>query len=240
MGVGFRMKFVEKIAKTVEDAITKGLLDLMVTRDDVNIEILEKGSKGFLGIGAKDAKVRLSVKEKENQSVLEEVELETPTISTEAVDPVEIGEKFLADILEKMDIEAEIETRVTKEQVNMEISGNKMGLIIGKRGENLDALQYLVNLVVNKNAEKYVRVIIDTENYRARREETLRKLAHRLAKKASQTKQRVVLEPMNPYDRRIIHSSLQHSKIAKTYSEGKEPYRKVVIIPKHNNENNTK
>lgn len=241
------MKFVEKIAKTVDDAVTEALLDLMVTRDDVEIEIIEKGSKGFLGIGAKDAKVKVTVKEKE--SVFEQLEIEKPSINiedlkeqleevTEKVDPVQVAETFLTDVLKKMDIEAEIETNVTKDHIKMNVSGNKMGLLIGKRGETLDSLQYLVNLVVNKNTEKYTRVVLDTENYRQRREETLKKLAFRLAKKASQTKERIVLEPMNPYDRRIIHSALQNSKTVKTYSEGKEPYRKIVIIPANSNESN--
>lgn len=227
------MKFVEKIAKTVDDAVTMALLDLMVTRDEVEIDIIEKGTKGFLGLGAKDAKVKVTVKEiEEAKSVFDELEIEPVNISLdEEVDPAKIGENFLAEVLDKMDIEAEIEVHVTKEQVKMIISGNKMGLLIGKRGENLDALQYLVNLVVNKNTEKYTRVILDTENYRQRREETLKKLAFRLAKKASQTNRKVILEPMNPYDRRIIHSALQHSKSVKTYSEGKEPYRKIVITP---------
>ncbi len=244
------MKFVEKIAKTVDDAVTEALLDLMVTRDDVEIEIIEKGSKGFLGIGARDAKVKVTMKKKEEEnSVFEELGIEKLSIrmddvkevleeETEKVDPVKIGESFLTDVLEKMDIEAEIESKVNKEQVRMNVSGEKMGLLIGKRGETLDALQYLVNLVVNKNTEKYTRVILDTENYRQRREETLKKLAFRLAKKASQTKQRIVLEPMNPYDRRIIHSALQNSKTVKTYSEGKEPYRKIVITPTNENQVN--
>ncbi|HHX61725.1 MAG TPA: protein jag [Epulopiscium sp.] len=240
------MKFVEKIAKTVDDAVTEALLELMVTRDNVEIEIIEKGSKGFLGIGAKDAKVKITVIEKE-KSLFDELIIEKPNISLmqeinpkvdSGVDPIEVGKAFLKDVLEKMDIKAEIEASMTKENIKMVISGDKMGLLIGKRGENLDALQYLVNLVVNKNTEKYTRVILDTENYRQRREETLKKLAFRLAKKASQTKQRIVLEPMNPYDRRIIHSALQNSKTVKTYSEGKEPYRKIVIIPVGANEHN--
>ncbi|NLI88918.1 MAG: protein jag [Epulopiscium sp.] len=240
------MKFVEKIGKTVDDAITEALVELMVTRDNVDIEILEKGSKGFLGIGAKDAKVRVSVKEKDKEVILDEPVLEEPTISIEKddasdlINPAQIGEEFLAEILEKMGVEAEIETKTSKNQIDMNISGEKMGLIIGKRGETLDAIQYLVNLAVNKNTDTYTRVIIDTENYRKRREETLRKLANRLAKRAAQTNQKVVLEPMNPYDRRIIHAALQKSKIARTYSEGKEPYRRVVIVPKNDSEHNKK
>ena len=234
------MKFVEKIAKTVDDAVTEALLELLVTRDEVEIEVLDKGSKGFLGIGAKDAKVRVTVKKEEKEkSIFEELGIEEPNISldldtdlnTQIVDPAELGKNFLADVIDKMGIEAKLEVLTKKEQIEINISGEKMGLLIGKRGEHLDALQYLVNLVVNKNTEKYTRVILDTENYRQRREETLHKLAFRLAKKASQTKQRVVLEPMNPYDRRIIHSALQNSRTVRTYSEGREPYRKIVIAP---------
>ncbi len=242
------MKFVEKIAKTVDDAVTEALLELMETRDNVEIEILEKGSKGFLGIGTKNAKVRVTVKEKqEEKSMFEELGIEKLNISIndveetrsiDEVDPEEIAKTFLGDVLEKMDISAEIETSMIKDKIKINISGDKMGLLIGKRGENLDALQYLVNLVVNKNTEKYARVILDTENYRQRREETLKKLAFRLAKKSSQTKQRIVLEPMNPYDRRIIHAALQNSKTVKTHSEGREPYRKIVITPIDKNESN--
>lgn len=244
------MKFVEKISKTVDDAVTDALLELLVTRDEVEIEILEKGAKGFLGIGSKDARVRVTVREQpeeEEQTIFEKLGIEKPNISLDiepivsnpiTTDPAKVGETFLVDVLDKMGIESEVEVFVTKEQIRMDISGDKMGLLIGKRGEHLDALQYLVNLVVNKSTEKYTRVTLDTENYRQRREETLKKLAYRLAKKASQTKQRVILEPMNPYDRRIIHSALHNSRTVKTYSEGKEPYRKIVITPVGYNENN--
>ena len=205
------MKYVEKIAKTVDDAVTEALLDLMVTRDDVEIEIIDKGSKGFLGIGAKDAHVRVSLKDKEQDQIvfedIVEVTIDEPlienkdvSISLEKEDPVENGMDFLKEVLSNMDIDATIESTITKDRIKMVISGDKMGLLIGKRGETLDALQYLVNLVINKNTEKYTRVILDTENYRQRREETLRKLAFRLAKKASQTDKKIVLEPMNPYD----------------------------------------
>lgn len=242
------MKFVEKIAKTVDDAVTEALLELLVTRDEVEIEVIEKGARGFLGIGSKDAKVRVTViaqGEEEEKSIFEKLGIEEPNISLDIdpisiMDPAQVGKNFLVDVLDKMGIEAEVEVSMKKEQIKMVISGDKMGLLIGKRGEHLDALQYLVNLVVNKNSEKYTRVILDTENYRQRREETLQKLAFRLAKKASQTKQKVILEPMNPYDRRIIHSALQNSRTVKTYSEGKEPYRKIVITPVGYKENNNK
>ena len=242
------MRFVEKIAKTVDDAVTEALLELLVTRDEVEIEIIEKGARGFLGIGSKDAKVRVTVieqGEEEEKSIFEKLGIEEPDISLDIdpisiIDPAQVGKNFLVDVLDKMGIEAEVDVSMKKEQIKMVISGDKMGLLIGKRGEHLDALQYLVNLVVNKNSEKYTRVILDTENYRQRREETLQKLAFRLAKKASQTKQKVILEPMNPYDRRVIHSALQNSRTVKTYSEGKEPYRKIVITPVGYKENNNK
>ena len=230
------MKFVEKIAKTVDDAVMEALIELRMTTDEVEIEVLEKGSKGFLGIGAKDAKVRVTVKRDIPEEDEEDVSINS--IETTSVDPTIVGKEFLAEVLKNMGIDATIDVSTKNGQIQMNISGDKMGLIIGKRGEHLDALQYLVNLVVNKHTKEYTRVILDTENYRQRREDTLNRLAFRLAKKASQTKQRVTLEPMNPYDRRIIHSALQNSRTVKTYSEGKEPYRKVVISPVGFRDNN--
>lgn len=264
------MKFVEKVAKTVDSAITDALIELGATTDEVEIEILEKGSKGFLGFGAKNAKVRVTVKEiqeDEFRDILENtVEVDSkvveksPTVEVEVsreekvqkidkvqpevskkpvVDTTELEVKvkdFLGKVLTEMGInEFDIDTKVQKEKVYVTISGEKMGMIIGKRGETLDSLQYLTNIVMNKSHENYVKVMIDTENYRARREETLQKLAQKLAKKASQTRKPVVLEPMNPYDRRIIHSALQDNRFVRTHSEGKEPFRKVVITPNNMN-----
>lgn len=278
------MKFVEKVAKTVDSAITDALIELGATTDEVEIEIIEKGSKGFLGFGAKDAKVRVTVKEvKEDDDLLasimadtntevktEEVKKEVKEVKKEvkkapvvqeapkAVKPPKTPEtpvkpsvkatpkasdsleskiqSFLGAVLTEMGIkEYKIEMTMQKEKVYVSISGEKMGMIIGKRGETLDSLQYLTNIVINKGHDDFVKVMIDTENYRARREETLQKLAEKLAKKASQTRRPVVLEPMNPYDRRIIHSALQDSKFVKTHSEGKEPFRKVVITPNNMN-----
>ncbi|MGL4738887.1 MAG: RNA-binding cell elongation regulator Jag/EloR [Cellulosilyticaceae bacterium] len=276
------MKFVEKVAKTVDSAITDALIELGATTDEVEIEIIEKGSKGFLGFGAKDAKIRVTVKELSNSDddlfaeimaptktevkpveVKKEVKkapivkeapvsiepIQTPKepvkvpvqpsveVTSKTTDSIESKiQSFLGAVLTEMGIkEFKIETTIQKEKVYVAISGEKMGMIIGKRGETLDSLQYLTNIVINKGHEDYVKVMIDTENYRARREETLQKLAGKLAKKASQTKRPVVLEPMNPYDRRIIHSALQDSKFVKTHSEGKEPFRKVVITPNNMN-----
>ncbi|HHW67698.1 MAG: spoIIIJ-associated protein [Epulopiscium sp.] len=204
------MDFIEKIGKTVEEAITEGLIELGVTRDNVEIEIIEKGSKGFLGIGSKMAKVRLRKK----------------------YNPINAATKFLEDIFEKMNIQAVIDVE-ERENGNyyFNLRGEDMGILIGKRGQTLDSLQYLVNLVANKEKENYVRITLDTENYREKRKDTLEALARNLAKKVKATKKSIVLEPMNPYERRIIHFALQNDKFVKTHSEGEEPYRKVVISP---------
>lgn len=251
------MKFVEKVAKTIDNAITDALIELGATTDEVNIEILEKGSKGLFGIGAKNARVRVTIKEpeiKEEINVIEQVVEEIKVIkevakqpSSEEIimeqgieNPVEKAQKFLVNILRAMNIEAKVEAKMMGDKLLIDISGEKMGVIIGKRGETLDSLQYLTNIVVNKDHEDYIKVMIDTENYRSRREETLKKLAYKLAKKASQTRKPVILEPMNPYDRRIIHSALQESKTVRTHSEGKEPFRRVVISPSYTNRSNNK
>ncbi|NLK96668.1 RNA-binding cell elongation regulator Jag/EloR [Defluviitalea saccharophila] len=204
------MDFIEKIGKTVEEAITEGLIELGVTRDNVDIEILDKGSKGFLGLGTKMAKVRMRKK----------------------FNPIDSATKFLEDLFEKMKIQAVIDVE-EKENGNyyFNLRGEDMGILIGKRGQTLDSLQYLVNLVANKEKENYVRITLDTENYREKRKDTLEALARNLAKKVKTTKRSVVLEPMNPYERRIIHFALQNDRFVKTHSEGEEPYRKVVISP---------
>ncbi|MEG0013129.1 MAG: RNA-binding cell elongation regulator Jag/EloR [Cellulosilyticaceae bacterium] len=244
------MKCIEKVARTIDTAITDALIELGATTDQVNIEIIQKGSKGIFGIGAKNAKVKVTLKEIEEDTletitdIVEETVLnkevikESPQptkkiakaeIDTEAASKLAID--FLTNVLKAINIEATINTKVVGDKLDIDISGDKMGIIIGKRGETLDSLQYLTNIVVNKGNEGYIKVMIDTENYRSRREDTLKKLAYKLAKKASQTKKPVILEPMNPYDRRIIHSALQDSRTVKTHSEGKEPFRRVVITP---------
>lgn len=135
-----------------------------------------------------------------------------------------------------MNIDCEVKAQVVNNnRISICLEGKNMGTIIGKRGETLDAIQYLVNIVANKERQEYIKIMLDTENYRARREETLKNLAYKLSKKAQKTRKPIILEPMNPYDRRIIHSALQDSKIVKTHSEGKEPFRRVVITPNYQN-----
>lgn len=268
-------------AKTVDDAITEALIQLGVTSDRLEYEVIEKGSPGFLGIGMKQAVIEarrkpepepepeqeeISVrpekpeiketekeapvsakkersekkpkKEKEVKEIKEEAKPEEPkreeTVLAEVQDvTIQAVEEFLRNTLNAMDMEVEIKSEIDSDgALSINMTGEHMGILIGKRGQTLDALQYLANRVANKQQEGYVRVKLDTENYRARREETLRHLAKNIAHKVKRTRRPVALEPMNPYERRIIHSALQSDPYVTTHSEGEEPYRKVVVTLK--------
>lgn len=211
-GQHYKMDELEKSGKTVDDAVNEALREMNLTREDVEITVIYEGSKGFLGMfGAKNAVVK--VKRKFN--------------------PEKIAENFLREMFLAMGIIVNIDTKLKDKQLSIELSGDDMGVLIGKRGQTLDSIQYLVNLVVNKGNAPYVSISIDTENYRQRRKETLETLALNLAKKVKQTRKSVVLEPMNPYERRIIHSALQNDRYVTTYSEGEEPHRNVVIVLKN-------
>ncbi|ABR50864.1 single-stranded nucleic acid binding R3H domain protein [Alkaliphilus metalliredigens QYMF] len=203
------MNMTEAMGKTIDEAIEIGLKELNKTKEQVEIEIIDQPSKGFLGfIGTKMAKVQLTV--------VNQVEDE--------------ARNFLKDVLEGMTIpDVDIQIERNQDILNITLEGPNMGVVIGRRGQTLDAVQYLVSLVVNKGEDKYVKVILDTENYRQKREETLVRLANKMARKAKKIGKTVALEPMNPYERRVIHSTLQGSPFVQTYSEGEEPYRKVVI-----------
>lgn len=203
------MKFVEITGKTVDDAIQSGLRELGVKIDKVEVEVLEQGSKGLFGLGAKPAKVKLTVKH----------------------DYATVAKVFLRDVLDKMDIKSEIHIKEEEDLIKVTLVGPDMGILIGYRGETLDALQYLLSLVINKENKEneYKKVILDTENYRKKREETLIRLANKLAYKVNKYNKSITLEPMNPYERRIIHAALQNHPHVTTHSQGDEPYRKVVI-----------
>ena len=209
------MEFMEFTAKTVNDAITEACEKLTVPSDRLEYEVIEEGSAGFLGIGAKPAKIKARVKEEE--------------ISVE-----QKAKDFLKDVFASMNYAVTVDANYDEEEKNLEInlSGDEMGILIGKRGQTLDSLQYLVSLVVNKGTNDYIRVKMDTENYRERRKETLENLAKNISYKVKRTKRSVSLEPMNPYERRIIHSALQGDKYVTTHSEGEEPYRRVVVTLK--------
>ena len=209
------MEFMEFTAKTVNDAITEACEKLTVPSDRLEYEVIEEGSAGFLGIGAKPAKIKARVKEEE--------------ISVE-----QKAKDFLKDVFASMNYAVTVDANYDEEEKNLEInlSGDEMGILICKMGQTLDSLQYLVSLVVNKGTNDYIRVKMDTENYRERRKETLENLAKNISYKVKRTKRSVSLEPMNPYERRIIHSALQGDKYVTTHSEGEEPYRRVVVTLK--------
>lgn len=205
------MKVVEKVAKNIDEAVELGLQELGVLRDEVTIEVVEEPSKGLFGlIGTRPAKVKLTLKD----------------------NPAERADRLLKSIFKAMDIPVEVQVRDQDQLLIVNMEGPDLGVLIGRRGETLDSLQYLVNLAVNKNQEQRRKVILDVEGYRQRREETLQKLAARLADKAKQRGRSVVLEPMNSQERRIIHTALQARDDIYTFSEGEEPFRKIVISPK--------
>ena len=256
------------MAATVEDAITEATLQLQIPSDKLGYEVIDKGSRGFLGIGSRQAIIEAweieeegEVKEEAPKSVKpakketaavqpEKTVKEEPAKKEEASEAApekikttendaahfEEGRKFLLDVFEKMDLKVNITYSYNEEDnaLEMNLEGDEMGVLIGKRGQTLDSLQYLTSLVVNRSGEHYIRVKLDTENYRERRKETLESLAKNIAYKVKRTRRSVSLEPMNPYERRIIHSALQSDNFVMTRSEGEEPYRHVVVFYKRN------
>lgn len=205
------MNSIIKEGRTVEDAVTEALIELGTTSDNVEIEVIDKGPSGFFGMFSnKLAKVKVSKK------------ISLPEVAT----------SFLKKVFEQMDLEVTIDCKADdKDNLTITLSGDNMGILIGKRGQTLDSLQYLVRLVVNRESDHFIRVDLDTEGYRDKRKTTLESLAVGLANKVRKSGRKFVLEPMNPYERRIIHATLQNVKYVETHSEGEEPYRKVVIVP---------
>ncbi len=206
------MEYIEISAKTVSEAITEACQKLGVTSDKLDYQVVDEGSNGFLGIGSKPATIKAAVK-----------------CSVE-----DTAKSFLNDVFQAMDMTVVINVEYDEAEKNMtvDLAGDEMGILIGKRGQTLDSLQYLLSLVVNKETDDYIRVKVDTENYRERRKETLENLAKNIAYKVKRTKKSVYLEPMNPYERRIIHSALQNDRYVTTFSEGEEPFRRVVVALK--------
>ena len=211
-------------AKTADEALTNALIQLETTSDQIEYEVIEEEKSGILGLFSKPARIRVRKKE----------------------DLTDVVRNFLTKTFDAMNLVVEIEMEYDEIEslINIELSGNEMGMLIGKRGQTLDSLQYLTSLVANKKTEKYVKVKIDTENYRQRRKETIENLARNVASKVKKTGRPAFLEPMNPYERRIIHAALQGDKYVDTHSEGDEPHRKVVVtlnrefaseLPRRNN-----
>ena len=206
------MEFIEVSAKTVDDAITEASIKLGTTSDKIEVEVIEKGSTGFLGIKSKPAIIKARKKN----------------------DTVDNIREFLENVFSAMDMEVTIDIKKAEDEkvYEVELSGKEMGLLIGKRGQTLDSLQYLTNLAVNKHSDGYIKVKLDTEDYRQRRKDTLENLAKNIAYKVKRTKRPVSLEPMNPFERRVIHSALQGDRYVETHSEGEEPFRHVVVTLK--------
>ncbi len=202
-------EWIEVTAKTVDDAIIEAGIKLGVSTENIEYEVIEKETSGFLGLNKKPARIRAKQKEEEKSPI----------------------ENFLTKVFAAMGINAEAEINFNEDDktMNINLTGDDMGILIGKRGQTLDSLQYLASLVVNKDSDTYIKVKLDTENYRERRKDTLENLAKNIANKVRRTRHPVALEPMNPYERRIIHSVLQNNKYVETHSEGEEPYRKVIV-----------
>ena len=253
------MKYSEKWGDSIDSAVKLALADLGLSEDQVTITVLEEPSKGFFGLGSKLAKVRVEekapekpVKAAEPKKEIKEAKAEKPKKekkvkeSKETVEVSALSERpeglveapnhpadvFLKDLIKEMKLDVNIKTFTGEKLVYIDVDGPDSGTIIGKRGVTLDAIQYLTSLVVNKDDNDYTRVVINAEGYREKREKTLEKLANRLADKAVKTGKSVRLEPMNPYERKVIHTALQLRPEVTTRSEGEEPYRKVVIEPK--------
>ncbi|GMB00158.1 RNA-binding cell elongation regulator Jag/EloR [Pelosinus sp. IPA-1] len=206
------MTSVETTGKTIEEAVRLALSELGVGEDRIEYEVLEAPSKGFLGIiGCKPAKIRASVK---------------------PIDPAKVAYDFLENVFVLMNLEVQIERVEQEDSISFNIRGNNLGILIGKHGQTLDALQYLTNLAANRDADSKVRIVLDVEDYRQRRTDTLNRLAARLADTVKRRGEKVVLEPMSPNERKIIHMALQNDHRIITYSEGEEPYRKIVIALK--------
>ena len=271
------MDYSEKWGVDIEEAVKLALIDLKVSEEEVDIEVLEQPSKGFFGIGSKLAKVRVTKKVKVEEKKVEEEKISVPvekvkkerqdkpqpkehkehknkknkknnrkaegkdkkkedSLNIEVVNKDELSDvehhaalDFLKEITEKMGLTLNFSAKVGEDVVYIEMEGKDSGTVIGKRGQTLDAIQYLTSLVINKNSEKYIKVVVDAENYRAKRQKTLEQLATRLAAKVVKTRKYVRLEPMNPYERKVIHATLQQNPNITTRSEGEEPYRRVVI-----------
>lgn len=274
------MDFSEKWGKDVDEAVKLALMDLRLTKEEVDIIVLEEPTKGFFGLGSKLAKVRVEksnkpkvsqkppVEKQEKKEVFPKPELVKKPTEMEKTEPIKqnkvekeivkpevsekeeckdnkfvlkekptdlvpvtegVGIEFLKELMEKMGLNLEITASHNESHLYIDIDGKDSGTIIGKRGQTLDSVQYLTSLVVNKGKEKYIRVVVDAEHYREKREKTLEQLAERLADKVIKTRRSVRLEPMNPYERKVIHSTLQGNPKITTKSEGEEPFRRVII-----------
>lgn len=231
------IKTLEKTARTEDEAIAAALAELGMDRDDVSVEIVERAKSGFLGIGASPAVIRVSyevpdpVEEKAPAAPAARPAAEPAAAAVVDEDPDYAAiRQFLSGLLERMGVKAQIEISARENGgINVNLSGNGMGAIIGRRGETLDAIQHLTNYAVNRGSEKHLHISVDAENYRSKREESLTRLAEKMAEKAIKYKRSMALEPMNSYERHVIHTALQNYEGVTTSSTGVEPNRRVVV-----------
>lgn len=239
------MEYQEFSGKNIEEALTNASVTLGVTSDNLNYEVVDKGSSGIFGFASKEAIIKVKLKDKEEKEqkkeekipeiLQEKIKEEKSEISPSTVEEIkQIATEFITGVCEKMNISVSIKFFYDEvnNSLNIELSGDEMGTLIGKRGGTLDSLQYLTNLVINRKIKEFVHVTIDTEKYRERRKKTLENLAKNVAFKVKRTKKKVSLESMNAYERRIIHSALSNDPNVTTHSEGEEPYRHVVVTIK--------
>jgi spoIIIJ-associated protein len=242
------MEYKEFSGKTIDDALTTASVTLGVTSDQITYEVVEKGSNGLFGIGSKDAVIKAAIKVEEEVDQIKEdfvnndVKVESPKAeadhkeekSVDVDDVKALAKDFLDEVFQSMNLEVTIDMEFDADQnfLNIDLKGPEMGIIIGKRGQTLDSVQYLTNLAVNSKADSYIKVKIDTEDYRRRRKDTLENFANNIAHKVKRTGKSVSLEAMNPYERRIIHAALANNRFVDTHSEGEEPYRHVVVTLK--------
>ena len=252
------MEYREFTAKNVDDAITEACESFCVTSDKLDYEVVTSGSSGFLGINAKPAIIKARVKEEKSEEInIDDIKIDTKVSSKQEVKNKKVKEtvkevekavssdinadevcdkanKFLKEVFDAMKMEVVVKTSFNQADkiLDIELSGDEMGVLIGKRGQTLDSVQYLASLVVNRDYSEYIHVKVDTENYRERRKATLENLAKNISYKVRKSRHSVALEPMNPYERRIIHSALQGDRFVTTHSEGEEPFRRVVVTLK--------
>lgn len=234
------MNKVVTSGKTIEDAVRQGLAKLGTTENQVAVKVLEQPSRGFLGLfGVKEAKVEITLLtdttteppkvETTHVEIIEQPALSSEEFQHEGKDPFQEAASFISDVGESMGLQVEVEIVHRKDSTILNISGSDLGLLIGRRGQTLDALQYLANIVANRYSDSFIRLVLDAENFRERRKKTLEELALRLAGKVVRTQKEVSLEPMSPQERKVIHAKLQDHPEVKTYSKGEEPNRRVVI-----------
>lgn len=224
------IKTLEMTGRTEDEALAAALAELGMDRDDVSVEIVERAKSGFLGIGASPAVIRVSYEAEDEPQAAPELSAQEPVANAD--EPAEYAaiRKFLSGLLEKMGVKAEISISLRDNGgINVNLSGNAMGAIIGRRGETLDAIQHLTNYVVNRGCDKHLHISVDAESYRSKREDSLTHLAEKMAEKAIKYKRSMALEPMNSYERHVIHTALQNYEGVTTSSTGVEPNRRVVV-----------